>query len=60
MTVLLVNTLILALISIWGLTAYGTGLTGVSELMADNAASPTENNKLIVSAWGCGSYAPFL
>jgi hypothetical protein len=48
----LVNTLILALMSIWGLTAYGTGLTGVSELMADNAASPTESNKLIVSAWG--------
>jgi hypothetical protein len=48
----LVNTLILALMSIWGLTAYGTGLTGLSELMADNAASPTESNKLIVSAWG--------
>ena len=48
----LVNTLILALMSIWGLTAYGTGLTGVSELMADDAASPTESNKLIVSAWG--------
>ena len=46
----LVNTLILALMSIWGLTAYGTGLTGISELMADNAASPTESNKLIVSA----------
>jgi hypothetical protein len=51
MTIRLVNTLILALMSIWGLTAYGTGLTGISELMADNAASPTESNKLIVSAW---------
>jgi hypothetical protein len=48
----LVNTLSLALMSIWRLTAYETGLTGVSELMADNAASPTESNKLIVSAWG--------
>jgi hypothetical protein len=52
MAIRLVNTLILALKSIWRLTAYGTGLTGVSELIADNAASPTESNKLIVSAWG--------
>jgi hypothetical protein len=28
------------------------GLTGVSELIENNAASPTRSNKLIVSAWG--------
>ncbi|EGF76479.1 hypothetical protein BATDEDRAFT_28418 [Batrachochytrium dendrobatidis JAM81] len=28
--------------------------------MADSVDSPIETNKLIVSAWGCASYVPFL
>ena len=36
------------------------GLTGISELIADSVDSPIESNKLIVSAWGCSSYLPFL